>query len=42
MSRVQRAYRQLPLSSEVAEPLIAPTYTFKLGIKSEGLESHKK
>lgn len=27
MSRVQRAYSQLPLSSEVAEPLIAPTCT---------------
>lgn len=42
ISQIQRAYRQLILSSEVAEPLKAPTYTFKLGIKSEGLEAHKK
>ena len=42
MSRVQQAYRQLPLSSEVAELLTAPTYTFELGTKSEGLEAHKQ
>ncbi|KAI0999187.1 hypothetical protein K3495_g9007 [Podosphaera aphanis] len=41
MSRVQRAYRQLP-SAELAEPLPPPVYHIKLGSKPEGVEAHSK
>lgn len=39
MTRVQRAYRQLPIA-EIAEPLIKPAYTENLGTKSQGVEAH--
>ena len=40
MSHLQRAYRQLPPSSEAAEALSAPVYTVELGTKSQGVEAH--
>ncbi|KAI0994897.1 hypothetical protein K3495_g13283 [Podosphaera aphanis] len=41
MTRIQRAYRQLP-SSKAAESLSAPAYSSNLGSKSEGVEAHLK
>ena len=40
MSRLQRAYRQLPPSSETAGALPEIVYTDQLGTKIEGVESH--
>lgn len=42
MSRLQRAYRQLPPTFEAAEELAAHVYFENLGTKAEGVEAHNE
>ena len=41
MSRIQRAYQQLP-HAEAPEPLLAPSYINKLGSKLEAVDAHSQ